>query len=396
MNETVGSLSGLAIPFDPDRLDKLMDDAGLDVLLVSSKHNVQYMLGGYRFFMFDYSDAFGLSRYLPLFVYPKGRPAESAYIAYRTESYEQELGKFWAPTVKMGSRGTLDAAAMAVEHIEALQPSPRRIGVEAGFLPADAFLTVQEAMPDVELVDAVYTLERLRARKTADELAKLRTASECVAEAMQAVFAGLTPRQTKREVVQSLRNEETARGLTYEFCLITAGASLNRAPSDQALKEGDIVSLDSGGSYQGYLGDICRMGIVGEPDRELADLLAEVDGIQQAARRPIRAGALGSEIYAAVDPLVNRVKVGKLNFVAHGMGLITHEAPRLAASTAGERATSDLDQPLEPGMVVSIETALHHPKRGFIKLEDTVAVTESGCEAYGDRGRGWNRAGAAA
>jgi hypothetical protein len=43
-------------------------------------------------------------------------------------------------------------------------------------------------------------------------------------------------------------------------------------------------------------------------------------------------------------------------------------------------------------MVISIETAMAHPKRGFIKLEDTVAVAEAGCEGFGDKGRGWNRA----
>ena len=52
-------------------------------------------------------------------------------------------------------------------------------------------------------------------------------------------------------------------------------------------------------------------------------------------------------------------------------------------------------RPLESGMVVSIETAIHHPRRGFIKLEDTVAVTDAGWEAFGDHGRGWNRGGTA-
>jgi Xaa-Pro aminopeptidase len=44
-------------------------------------------------------------------------------------------------------------------------------------------------------------------------------------------------------------------------------------------------------------------------------------------------------------------------------------------------------------MMVSVETTVLHPRRGFIKLEDTVAVTDGGYEAYGDGGRGWNRAG---
>ena len=50
------------------------------------------------------------------------------------------------------------------------------------------------------------------------------------------------------------------------------------------------------------------------------------------------------------------------------------------------------EQPLEAGMVISIETELHHTERGFIKLEDTVAITPTGCEGFGDHGRGWNSA----
>ena len=52
--------------------------------------------------------------------------------------------------------------------------------------------------------------------------------------------------------------------------------------------------------------------------------------------------------------------------------------------------------PLEPGMVISIETTLQHPRRGFIKLEDTVAVTETGFEIFGEGARGWNRGGTSA
>jgi Xaa-Pro aminopeptidase len=42
-------------------------------------------------------------------------------------------------------------------------------------------------------------------------------------------------------------------------------------------------------------------------------------------------------------------------------------------------------------MVVSIETTLKHPRRGFIKLEDTLAVADNGYVIFGESGRGWNR-----
>ena len=51
-----------------------MEEAGIDALIVTSKHNIQYLLGGYRFFFFDHFDAIGVSRYLPILVYVKGHP----------------------------------------------------------------------------------------------------------------------------------------------------------------------------------------------------------------------------------------------------------------------------------------------------------------------------------
>jgi Xaa-Pro aminopeptidase len=137
--------------------------------------------------------------------------------------------------------------------------------------------------------------------------------------------------------------------------------------------------------------------VAGEPDAELQDLLAEVDAIQQAAFKPIRAGVNGGEIYAAAEPVLKKSKLhNHYEFLAHGMGLVSHEAPRLTATGPVPYDDYDALRPLEAGMVVSVETTLLHPRRGFIKLEDTVAVTPQGHEIYGDRARGWNRAGAAA
>ena len=110
---------------------------------------------------------------------------------------------------------------------------------------------------------------------------------------MLAVIASHGPGTTKRELTEALRREETNRGLIFEYCLITAGTSLNRAPSEQRWEKGDILSLDSGGNYHGYIGDLCRMAIQGEPDAELDDLLGEIETIQRAAMKPIKAGRDG-------------------------------------------------------------------------------------------------------
>jgi Xaa-Pro aminopeptidase len=383
-------------PFDTALLDRLMDDAGIDVLLVTSKHNVQYLLGGHRAFFFESMDAMGLSRYLPVFVYAKGEPQKAGFFGHRMEGFQNENTPFWVAEINTKSSGSVDAMERAIDYARRLSPKPRRIGIETAFVPTDATETLRKAFPSSEIKDALFVLERLRARKTPEELEKLRIASDAVIDSMQAVFQNFGPGATKAELTEALRREETMRGLTFDYCLIAAGSSLNRAPSDQRWEKGDVLSVDSGGNYHGYIGDVARMGIAGEPDAELVDLLAEVEAVEQASMKPIRAGAMGSEIYEAANAVLHKSKMhNHAHFLAHGMGLVSHEAPRLTNSGPVPYDAYDAARPLETGMVVSVETTLQHPRRGFIKLEDTVIVLQNGFEVFGDRIRGWNRAGRA-
>jgi Xaa-Pro aminopeptidase len=384
------------IPFDTERLDRLMDEAGIDVLVTTSKHNVQYLLGGHRAFFFESMDAMGLSRYLPVLVYPKGASQKAAFFGHRMEGFQKENEPFWVSESQTNSSGSVDVMQKAIDYIRRSGVKARTIGAELAFLPVDSGTALRNAFSSSEIVDSLFVLERLRAVKSPEELKKLRIASERVIESMLAVIAGHGPGATKRELTEALRREETNRGLVFDYLLITAGTSLNRAPSEQRWGEGDILSLDSGGNYHGYIGDLCRMAIHGEPDAELEDVLAEIETIQRASMKPIKAGVPGSVIYGAAEPLVQKSKQhNNMHFLAHGMGLVSHEAPRLTAKGPVPYDAYDADRPLETGMVVSVETTLAHPQRGFIKLEDTVIVTDTGFDIYGEGGRGWNRGGTA-
>jgi Xaa-Pro aminopeptidase len=386
----------VATPFDSTRLDRLMDEAGIDVLLATSKHNVQYLLGGHRAFFFDYMDAMGLSRYLPVMVYPKGKPEKAAYFGHRLENFQHQVKPLWTPEVQANSSGALDTMQKATEYVKRSGVPAKRIGIETTFMPMDAGAALRKAMPDSEIKDALVVLERQRLRKSPEELAMLRAASEKVIDSMMAVIANHGPGSTKAEIAEALRREEVNRGLTFEYCLIAAGTSHNRAPSEQRWEKGDVLSVDSGGNYHGYIGDLARMAILGEPDAELEDLLGEIETIQRAAFKPIRAGAMGGEIYAAGEALLAKSKQhNNMEFLAHGMGLVSHEAPHLTNDGPVPYTDEDARRPLESGTVISVETTLKHPSRGFIKLEDTVVVTDTGFEIFGEGGRGWNRGGTA-
>ncbi len=383
-----------AIPFDHAKADRLMEAAGLDVLLATSKHNVQYLLGGYKFIFFSAMDAIGHSRYLPFLIYEKGRLDHAGYVANKMEGGEHANRPFWTPNFFPAAWGTVDSSRLAVEHLKKIGKARARIGIEPGFLPVDAFRVLTDALPDVEFIDATGVFERLRAIKTPGELALLRQASELITDSMQATFQGVAEGATKAEIVERLRREETDRGLQFEYCLITIGASHNRAVSGQAWGAGEIMSLDSGGNYHGYIGDLCRMGVRGEPDAELVDLLAEIEAVQQAAFALCRPGVAGGDMIAAAEKVLHASPVARFtDFFAHGMGVITHEVPFLMTNHPVAYEGVDATEPLEPGMVLSVETTMLHPTRGFIKLEDTVAITGTGHEMFGDRARGWTVAG---
>lgn len=378
-------------PPDLARIDRLMEVAGLDVLVATSKHNTQYLLGGYRFIFFAAMDAIGHSRYLPVVIYRRGQPDHAAYIGNKMEGGEHAVHPFWTPTVVTQSWGSVDAAQAAVAHLTRIGAKGLRIGIEPGFLPMDAG-RVLEAFGG--LVDATAMLEEMRAIKSAAELDLLRQASEIITDCMVTAIAAAGVGTSKYGILDELRRQQVLCGVSFDYCLLTLGSSHNRAMSDQVWQKGEVLSIDSGGNVHGYIGDLCRMGVLGEPDAELQDLLAEVESVQQAAFAMIRPGVMGGDMIAAAEATLRAGPSAAFNdFFAHGMGLISHEVPFLMTNHPVAYEGTDARRPLEAGMVLSVETTMLHPRRGFIKLEDTLAVTATGNEMFGTAGRGWNRGG---
>ena len=124
------------------------------------------------------------------------------------------------------------------------------------------------------------------------------------------------------------------------------------------------------------------------------DLLEEIVAIQQVAFSHVRPGVLGGDMIAVAEASLRASPAAAFtDFFAHGMGLITHEVPFLMTNHPVAYEGVDASRTLEPDMVLSVETTMLHPTRGFLKLEDTLAVTDTGYQMFGDRGRGWNRGG---
>jgi Xaa-Pro aminopeptidase len=154
--------------------------------------------------------------------------------------------------------------------------------------------------------------------------------------------------------------------------------------------------VDSGADLAGYVADVARMAIALEPSGRHADLLAQVEMVQQTARDSVAAGRRGGDIPEAAHAHIATLPgAERMAFQAHGMGVLTHEAPRLIANGSRSYSATDRDGPLEAGMVISSETHVADPEIGFVKLEDTAIVTVDGCEDVAAHGRDWNMFGQA-
>jgi Xaa-Pro aminopeptidase len=382
-------------PFDAAKLDGILEDASVDVVLATSGHNVRYLLGGYRYFLYALADSVGLSRYVPVVGYVRGRPEETFYVGAGNEDWSTEVDPLWVPEVENASWSSVEAAEMAAAAVRSRCGERPKVAIEYAYLPADSFAALRQALPGATFVEATPLLEELRKLKSAGELALIRGASESVVSAMLATFRTSGEGDTKCEIADRLRLEETRLGLTFDFGLVGMGRSFNRAPSGQRWREGEVLSLDSGGDREGYLGDVCRMGVLGEPSALLRELLDEVRGVQEAARDAIRPGLRGGDVFeAACERLLESPYREHLSFLAHGTGLVTHEAPRLTDTGSPPYPADHADAPLEAGMVLSVETDLRSPEVGFVKLEDTLFVTPNGWEMPASEGRDWNVAGA--
>lgn len=370
------------IPFHYAGLEKLMRDEGMALVVANTRHNVRYLLGGYYYQFHEISTRMARSQYLPFVGIPSAAPEASFYVRRPDEAGQMGITELWIPNLVDAPRGTLTAAAALAKHIRDLGLERTRIGLEMPFLPADAFLALRQELPHADFVDATPVFEELRARKSPEELAIMRQAYANLAEAIHEAFLASSPGDTTREIARRVEMEITERGLSYLFALVCAGPGFLRAPSSARWEKGHILHIDAGGADRDYVADICRMGCIGEPAPLAKELHKACIQVQDQVRAMISPGLPSRELVEFGEKISRSFPFSQYaRFVVHGIGMVPYEQPVFTPAN---------DRILETGMVLSIETDFIHPEVGHVKIEDAVAVTEYGCEGFGDAGREWS------
>jgi methionyl aminopeptidase len=137
-------------------------------------------------------------------------------------------------------------------------------------------------------MSAMFRRERPLARKTAEQIERMRSAGAVVGAALDAMVAAVAPGVTTRDldaVAARVIREAGAKpsflhynGFPATICASVNDEIVHGIPTERALEPGDLVSLDCGAIVDGWHGDAAVTVTVGEPtpvDRELIEVTAE-------------------------------------------------------------------------------------------------------------------------
>ena len=268
----------------------------------------------------------------------------------------------------------LDAAARWV-----LERRGKRTGIEAEHMTIAARSKLSEpAGRRLRVVPVAGLVERLRMIKESEELDAIRKAvylgSSLFETAVSAIRAGTSEASVAAELEYAGRRAG-AEAMSFET-IVAAGknsALPHWRASSQVIPNTGFVVLDFGVILAGYCSDMTRTVWVGNTDDWARDMYQAVLEAQIAGVEAVRPGATAQEVDGAARRVLKKSGLAKYftHSTGHGVGLEIHEAPRLA------RGQSEV---LLPGMVVTIEPGVYLPGKGGVRIEDMVAVTETGHE----------------
>lgn len=342
------------------RLRELLDDQGCDALVVSELTNVRYLTG------FSGSAALLLvSGDRTVFV-TDGR--------YRDRSAE-ELG---AVGVDADIRivGAAPDAAIA-EAVAAARV--QRLGLEADHVT----WTQQRRWSDELFVDGALVatsgiVEQLRLVKDPGEVARIRSACAIADQALSRVRSELGDRPTEAAfaaLLDATMRDLGAGDISFETIVASGpnGAKPHHTPSERTIVDGDLVVIDFGALVDGYHSDMTRTVAVGDVGAERARMLDVVLAAQDAGVEAIAAGVGVAAVDKACRDIIDDAGWGDafLHSTGHGVGLDIHEEPRVGARSAAT---------LDAGQVVTVEPGVYLTGLGGVRIEDTVLVTDDGCD----------------
>lgn len=343
---------------------QLLKRRKLDALLVTQPENRRY-LSGYTAGDTSINESSGV-----LLI-----PAHGDPFLFTDSRFDlQAAAEAPAFEVRLYPRGLLSL----LEHLLP-QLSIRRLAFESHYLLHAVFQKLAKLADrhQFELVPCAGLVEKLRERKSEEEIAKIERAVLLNEEVFEEVYQGLVIGMSERQVAEAIEccmRRKGASGPSFDTMVASGpnGAMPHAVPSDRLLRAGEPIVIDMGLVLDGYCSDMTRTVVLGTPDAKTVSLIRLVREAQVAGVQAIRAGVTGREVDRAARDIIVRDGYGKHfgHGLGHGVGLAVHEAPSL---------NKRYRRQLAAGMVVTVEPGIYLPGWGGVRLENMAAVEEQGC-----------------
>ena len=221
-------------------------------------------------------------------------------------------------------------------------------------------------------------LSRARARKLPGEVERLRRAARLAETGIDAALAVARVGVTERELARVVASVMLDGGGRPGFVVVTSGerSALGDAePTDRQVEVGDLIRFDVGCTVDGYWSDMARTAVMGEPDELQASRYAALLAGEQAQLDHARPGVTAAELFEIAVETVEGAGLApyRRHHCGHGIGSDVYELPIVAPGH---------DVPLEPGMTFCLETPYYELGWGGMMVEDTIVVTDDGCEQF--------------
>jgi len=253
----------------------------------------------------------------------------------------------------------------------------QKIGFESHFLTYQEYLGLDQELGG-KLTPAAGLVEELRMIKDDSELECLRGAAHAgdltFTDICSVIKVGVSEKYIANNIVYNLKKYACAKESFDTIAISGENAALPHGqPGDKLLVCGDMLTMDFGGFYQGYAGDMTRTVAVGRADQEYADRYHAVLEAQKTGVSIVQAGVSCKAIDLAVRECLQKYDLDEyfVHGTGHGVGLEIHEAPRVSMRS---------DEILQKNMVVTVEPGIYIPGWGGIRIEDTVIVKDGRCE----------------
>jgi Xaa-Pro aminopeptidase len=327
----------------------------VDGLLISSPANIRYLS--------DYAGSNGLMLITA---------SESHF--FTDPRYGLEVSRSVTCKVHV-SKVPLVAAAIAIIQRKRL----KKLGFESEWLRYEDYAKFKESLrPGSSLHPVSRLVEELRTVKSPSEVEKIRKSvqanSEAYSKTMKRVRLGVREQDVAAELEFQMRMLGAEKP-AFETIVATGSHSAlpHARPTIRKLEENELLLIDMGASLEGYSSDMTRVAYAGSPPKRVREIYRAVLEAQLTAVNTVRAGVTASKVDGAARDVLKDHKLERefLHSTGHGLGLEIHEMPRIGRKEKTR---------LRAGMVITIEPGAYIDGLGGVRIEDTVLVTENGCE----------------